>query len=170
MADDPLKSYLKQQGLVRGEPEGPAQARDRTEVHATPTSPSNAPANTPAADARETSGSLITLPHSVALMLDLRLKTGHRIAVPYGYIIRVMLDPSGSIEVNTADGPIAIDGRNLTPVYRALLNHTALAVVESPTGFDEDGTEPFVESIRIEPDPDSSEDELNKPSILKRKH
>ena len=97
-------------------------------------------------------GCLTVLPASIAMMLDIRLRTGNRIAIPYGYILKVLLDPSKSIEIQTSDQAYLIAGRNLMPIYSAVTNHTALAVAEAPTQFDAGENEPFVESISVKAD------------------
>lgn len=95
-------------------------------------------------------GGLVVLPASVAAMLDLRFKTGNRLAIPYGYILSVALDPSKGIQIRLADMKVIVTGRVLGPVYAAIVNHTALAIEESVTGFDEAGDSPFIESIRLD--------------------
>ena len=95
------------------------------------------------------SGSLIALPGSMAVMLDLRFKDGTRSAIPYGYITELDFDPDAGITLTTASKTVAITGRGLLPVYTAIATQTALAVCESPTGFDEGGGDPFVESITV---------------------
>jgi|GEM_PF-2129589 len=98
-------------------------------------------------DTRVISGSLITLGVSVAAMLDLRFRDGKRLALPYGYITSVGFDPSNGIEVRMTDQVVTITGRHLLPVYSAITSHTALAIIEAPSQFDEGGDEPFVDRI-----------------------
>lgn len=95
------------------------------------------------------SGGLIALPGSVAMMLDLRFKDGRRRAIPYGYITGVTFEPDTGITVATNEHTVGITGRSLEPVYNAVITHTALAVIESKTGFDEDNDSPFVEAVHV---------------------
>ena len=96
------------------------------------------------------SGGLIALPGSVAMMLDLRFKNGCREAIPYGYITRVRHDPGTGITVTTNERTVGITGRLLEPVYNAVITHTALAIIESKTGFDDPKDDsPFVEAIHV---------------------
>lgn len=95
-------------------------------------------------------GALVSLQASVVAMLDLRFKTGNRLALPYGYITSLAMNPSVGIEIRMADRVVKIKGRLLGPIYTAIANHTALAVVESASGFDEGDDVPFVQSIIIE--------------------
>ena len=94
-------------------------------------------------------GGLISLPASMAAMLDLRFKDGKRRGIPYGYIMDLHFDPVAGISVITSERTVTITGRGLSAVYTAILTHTALAVVESRTGFDEDDAVPFIESIVV---------------------
>lgn len=103
----------------------------------------------PAPAGPEVRGSLITLPVSMAAMLDVRFRDGKRMAIPYGYITRVLLDPSSTLTVKTADAAISFKGRYLTIIYTAITNHTALAIVEAPHGYDEGGDQPFVSEISV---------------------
>ncbi len=97
-------------------------------------------------------GCLTVLPASIAMMLDLRMRTGNRIAIPYGYILKVLLDPSKAVEIQTSDQTFLIAGRNLLPIYSAITSHTALAITEAPSQFDAGDDEPFVESISVKLD------------------
>lgn len=94
-------------------------------------------------------GGLVTLPGSVAAMLDFRLKDGTRTALPYGYLSMLTLVPDAGLTLTFSDRVVSISGRNLAAVYTAITNQTALAVVESRTGYDEGADEPYVESIDI---------------------
>lgn len=115
---------------------------------------SAAPEATAGATAGNTSGNivrggLVQLDSGLATMLDLRLRTGHRVALPYSYLGRVDFDPSGAIVCAFASTRVVIRGRALSPVYSAITSQTALAVVESKSGFDDGGDEPFVEGIEV---------------------
>ena len=98
----------------------------------------------------EVRGSLITLPVSMAAMLDIRFKNGNRMAIPYGYITRVLLDPSLELTVKTADLAVKFRGRHLGLIYTAITNHTALAIAEAPHGYDKGGDDPFVSATEVD--------------------
>lgn len=95
-------------------------------------------------------GSLIAVENTVASMLDLRLPGGKRTALPYSYLASVDFDPSGAVVCTYASAVVTIKGRDLEAIYTAITNHTALAVVQVTSGFDEGNKGPFVESIVIE--------------------
>jgi hypothetical protein len=95
-------------------------------------------------------GPLITVEGGFASMLDLRFRDGRREAVPYSYLSRVTYDPNGAIRLQLPECIVTVSGRRLLPVQKAIATHTALAVSESETRFDDDGGTPYVEAIRIE--------------------
>ena len=57
------------------------------------------------------------------LMLDVRLRSGVRLALPYSYLSHVNFDPSAAIEAVFSSHAVTIQGRNLRPVYEGLLVH-----------------------------------------------
>ncbi len=137
-----LKKYLKQDQLPEDRQQVPANQSDgQQERH------DQLPRN---GDDEFVVGALVVLPASVAAMLDLRFKNGNRVALPYGYITSLVLDPSVGLQIRMADCVVKIKGRLLEPIYKAIANHTALAVVECQSGFDEGGDVPFVQSIIID--------------------
>ena len=88
--------------------------------------------------------------NTMVAMLDLRLPGGRRKALPYSYLSSVEFDPSKGLVCEYASCRVTITGRNLEPVYAAIANHTALAVIQSASGFDKEEDGPFVEAIRVE--------------------
>ena len=100
-------------------------------------------------EAIEQRGGLITTMGVTALMLDLRFKDGRRKALPYGYLTQVDLDPSADLTIAFTACQIKITGRNLDAVYKAILNHTALAIIEAGEQFDDGQDVPFVETITV---------------------
>ena len=58
-----------------------------------------------------------------ALMLDVRLRSGARLALPYSYLIFINFDPSTGIEAVFSSHAVTIQGRNLRPIYEGLLLH-----------------------------------------------
>ena len=127
-------------------------------------SPGNADAPPTTADAPIEIGCLIALPASMAVMVDLRFRDGRRTAIPCGYITDLDYDPETGIVMATPTKTVAIAGRGLLPVYTAISTQTALAVCESPTGFDEGGGDPFVESITVTIAGSADESERRDPS------
>ncbi|MEL6396621.1 MAG: hypothetical protein AAFQ71_11560 [Planctomycetota bacterium] len=135
MADDILSKYTKG---AKGEPPeaaGDAQGDSTTET---------------LFEAPVVSGGLVTLPGGIAAMLDLRFRTGNRLALPYSYLGSVEYDPKPLITLGFPRHTVTISGRALSSVYTAISNHTAIAIVEDKSGFDDGGDQPFVESISVE--------------------
>lgn len=64
------------------------------------------------------------------LMLELRFKTRNSIALPYSYLTKVTYDPSVGITIEFAGDTVQITGRNLDPVYHALVHHKAASIRE----------------------------------------
>ena len=58
-----------------------------------------------------------------SLMLDVRLRSGVRLALPYSYLSYFELDSSGAIQAVFASHTVTIQGRNLRPVYEGLSQH-----------------------------------------------
>mgnify|MGYP001793472384 CR=1 FL=1 len=92
-------------------------------------------------------GNLVATDGPHAQMLDLRFRNGSRRAFPYSYLSEIRFDPSGDLVCVFPVSTVTISGRNLAAIYTAITNHTALAVIESPSGFDDGGDEPYVQSI-----------------------
>ena len=57
------------------------------------------------------------------LMLDVRLRAGTRLALPFSYLAHVTFDPSSGIEAVFSTHAVTIQGRNLRPIYEGLLQH-----------------------------------------------
>jgi|GEM_PF-5532933 len=94
-------------------------------------------------------GCLVTISGGLATMLDLRFRDGRRQAFPYSYLSQASYDPSAGITLRFASASVSVTGRALLPVYQAITNQTAIAIVESPSAFDEGGDAAFVEGISI---------------------
>lgn len=110
-----------------------------------PESGDAAPATSLVAD-----GALVRLVGSVAAMLDFRFKGGKRLSLPYSYLSSVSYDPKSGITLTYPSHTMTVRGRNLGPAYNAIGSLTALALVESDTGVDEGGDEPFIEAIAVD--------------------
>lgn len=86
----------------------------------------------------------------MALMLDLRLKGGRFLALPYSYMTKIQFDPSEALEIFVSDLHIKIRGRNLHKLYSYLLRHKVTFIQESLTSNDLiDETETFVREITV---------------------
>lgn len=57
------------------------------------------------------------------LMLDVRLRSGANLALPYAYLINVEFDPSTGLKAVFSSHMLMIKGRNLRPIYEGLLYH-----------------------------------------------
>lgn len=53
-----------------------------------------------------------------AMMLELRKKTGESLAIPYGWIERVLFDPSDGITIHAGGQKVRLKGRNLNAEQR----------------------------------------------------
>lgn len=69
--------------------------------------------------------STISPQHGQEVMLDLRRKTGDRMALPYTYLTAVTFDPSKGITLEFTGHQVVIHGRNLEPVYVAIVAYRA---------------------------------------------
>ena len=58
-----------------------------------------------------------------AIMLDIELKNGNHIALPYSYLTKIDFDLSIGITINWGATSIKIEGRNLNRLYDYLVNH-----------------------------------------------
>ena len=86
-------------------------------------------------------------------MVELRLKTGDRIGLPYPWLGEVRLN-SPVISLSFTTGvTVSIRGRNLTPLFSALLRHQAVFVWEAdaPTVGLMPESAPLVEVIEVGP-------------------
>ena len=84
-------------------------------------------------------------------MLDLRLRTGERIGFSYAWLTAVTLH-TDHIELSFTTGTlVTIRGRNLSPVYGALVNHQAVFIHEAdtPTALLVSSTAPLVDGIEV---------------------
>lgn len=87
-----------------------------------------------------------------AIMLDLRLKGGRFLGLPYSYITKIQFDPSEALEIFVSDSHIRIKGRNLFKLYTYLLRHKVTFIQESLTGNDLVAeTETFIQEISVAP-------------------
>jgi hypothetical protein len=87
---------------------------------------------------------------SEAVMVELRLRDGERIGLPYPWLGQVRFKPPTITLSFTTGVQVTIHGRNLDPVFSALLRHQAVYIREAdrPTLLLAAGT--LVESIEVE--------------------
>lgn len=81
--------------------------------------------------AAEQAYSVLSANQGHELMLDVRLKTGDRVALPYSYLSRIEFDPSAALLLDFTATRLTIRGRNLGPLYNGLLMHKVTWIQES---------------------------------------
>ncbi len=64
------------------------------------------------------------------MMLDLRFKTGNAEAFPYSFLVRAMFNPTNGILLDFSIVEVKITGRNLRPLYRAIVAQRESVVQE----------------------------------------
>ncbi len=89
-------------------------------------------------------------PAATARMLDIGLKSGDRIALPYSYLIAVELSAGTALRLTFTEHLVTVTGRNLLILYKHLMAQTARVIEESTAGFDDNRTQSWVESVVIE--------------------
>jgi hypothetical protein len=88
-------------------------------------------------------------------MMDLRFRTGERVGFSYAWLMTVKLH-TDRIELSFTTGTlVTIRGRNLSPVYGALVNHQAVYIHEAdtPTAALVPPTVPLVDGIEVKTSP-----------------
>lgn len=90
-----------------------------------------------------------TLSAGTALMLDLVMREGDHLALPYSYLAAARFNPSAGITLEYPDRVVTITGRRLEPLYQAVCTHTARRVVQGQDGFDDEPEGPFVQAIEV---------------------
>ena len=63
-------------------------------------------------------------------MLELRFKTADAEAFPYSYLVRAQFNPSTGIELDFSACTVRIAGRNLRPLFAALVAQRVAVVTE----------------------------------------
>lgn len=99
---------------------------------------------------RETKTQESTSAHSTALELDLVLRGGDHWGFQYAYKPVMHFDASGIITLYFMNHTVTIKGRNLLPIFQALLDHSAREISEQETEFDSlpDGAT-AIDSIKV---------------------
>ena len=86
-------------------------------------------------------------------MLEVRLKTGRRIGLPYPWLGEVLYDPPRITLTFTTGAVVVLEGRNLDELFEAILRHQAVYVQEAdrPTAELVAVPVPVFESIEVSP-------------------
>lgn len=83
-------------------------------------------------------------------MLDLRLKTGDAVALPYSYLTAVEYDAGGTLRLKFVGHSVTLTGRNLRRVYDGLVQHRVRYVQEESALYDESPeTGTFIDGIVV---------------------
>lgn len=70
-------------------------------------------------------------------MVDFQYNNGNRIALPYGYLVSVVMRENSTIQARYNNWEIIIYGRNLKIIYQALLSRT-LKFVRKAENYEKD--------------------------------
>ncbi len=84
-------------------------------------------------------------------MLEVRLKTGRRIGLPYPWLGEVLYDPPRLALTFTTGTTVVLEGNNLGELFESLLRHQAVFVQEAdrPTTELVSHSMPVIESIEV---------------------
>ena len=87
------------------------------------------------------------------VMLDVRLRTGQRIGLPYPWLGEVLYDPPRISLTFTTGAVVVLEGRNLDELFESLLRHQAVYIQEAdrPTAELVAMSVPVIESIAVSP-------------------
>lgn len=83
-------------------------------------------------------------------MVDFRGHDGRSLAVPYTTLTSLTLEEGNGIALEFTEYRIGVRGRNLRPLYDALVQHRVVFIQEGDLDFVSE-SEPFVDSIVIAP-------------------
>lgn len=85
-------------------------------------------------------------------MLGVRLRSGAEFAVPYLLLTGVFCNPErGVLSVHIADGRLHFHGRNLVQIFRRIILHRAVFLIETPFKHNQAGPEAeCIERIEVE--------------------
>ncbi len=85
-------------------------------------------------------------------MLDIHATAGDCIALPYAYLEMVQHNPSDTLLLTFAVCEVRIEGRDLTGLYNALVQHRVEFIQENDTKYEKvDDKKPFISRIEIKP-------------------
>jgi hypothetical protein len=82
------------------------------------------------ADPGDKAFSLLSADRRHKLMLEFRFKTGNAVALAYSYLVSVHLDPSKAIRMDFSGYEVILSGRNLAPLFSALVSQRVAVVRE----------------------------------------
>ena len=85
----------------------------------------------------ETRAFVLENEHGHALELDIKLRTGDRWGLPYAYKTAIEFNLSGDLTIHFTTHTINIKGRNLSPLYDALVAHRVAQILEHDNEFDD---------------------------------
>lgn len=93
------------------------------------------PAAPPAVEDEETEASeqaysTVSADRRQKLMLELRFQTGNALALAYSYLVSVEVDPSAAIVMDFSGYEVKLAGRNLGPLFSALVAQRVAVVRE----------------------------------------
>lgn len=89
-------------------------------------------------------------PSRRAVMLDLRLKGGEFVSLPYSYMTKIKFNPSESIELYISGNYVKITGRNMHDIYNQLCRHKVVFIAANITDMDStDEDKTFVKNIEV---------------------
>jgi len=93
----------------------------------------------------------LTPTYGDVFMLELRLKTGRRIGLPYPWLGQVLYDPPQLSLVFTTGTTVVLEGSNLGELFESLLRHQAVYVQEADRPAKElsGPSQPLIESIAV---------------------
>jgi hypothetical protein len=93
----------------------------------------------------------VSIQFATQLTLDVRLKTGARIGLPYPWLSRTELNPPELLLAFTTGLQLSVKGRNLTDIYQAIICHQAVYICEAdaPTQLLIVNNVPVIELIEI---------------------
>lgn len=89
-------------------------------------------------------------PSRRAVMLDLRLKGGEFVSLPYAYMTKIKFNPSECLELYISGNYVKITGRNLHDIYNQLCRHKVVFIAANITDMDNtDEDKIFVKNIEV---------------------
>jgi hypothetical protein len=85
-------------------------------------------------------------------MLDIRGTAGDSIALPYHFLEMVQHNPSDALLLTFAACEVRVEGRDLSNLYTALIQHRVEYIQENDAKYEKvDDKKPFISRIEIKP-------------------
>lgn len=92
-------------------------------------------------------------PSRRAVMIDLRLKGGEFVSLPYAYMTKIKFNPSESIELYISGNYVKITGRNMHEIYSQLCRHKVVFIAANITDMDTtDEDKTYIKDIEVTKD------------------